>query len=195
MSSSDGGLILRTLVDANVQFVVVGEPDAASALRLVVSRHPTNLEALGRALDALGASLRTAVDEEPGLHRIGDQAGTVAVRTTAGDVDLLFGGAHASLYADTLERAAERVLAGVTVQWSEEPAPPEPPGRVLGRRLRSMAEDLAQMMERREDREGSLRTPGGREPASRGNRPPPGTNRAAGGAEQKEQKEEPGTDD
>lgn len=192
MSSSDGGLILRTLVDANVQFVVVGEPDAASALRLVVSRHPTNLEALGRALGALGASLRTAVVEEPGLHRFGDPAGTIAVRTTAGDVDLLFGGAHASLYADTLERAGEHVLAGVTVQWSEEPAPVEPPGRVLGRRLRSMAEDLAQLMERREGREGSVRRPGGREPAPRGDRPPPGTNRAAGGVEQKQ---EPGTDD
>ena len=197
MSSSDGGLILRTLVDANVQFVVVGEPGAAGALRLVVSRHPTNLEALGRALDALGSSLRRAPEEGPsGLHRIGDPAGTVAVRTDGGDVDRLFGGAHRSLYADTLEQSEEREVHGVGVRWCREPAPVEPPGRatprMLGQRLLTVADELAQLMERPDERTepgGSTPTTAA-EPDPDGNRPPAGTNRAAGGTERKR---EPGT--
>jgi hypothetical protein len=157
VSSSDGGRVLRTLVDANVQFVVVGEPEGAGALRLVVSRHPTNLEALGRALDSLGSSLRTLPESSaPGLHRIGDPAGTVAVQTVDGDVDLVFGGPHRSLYAEALERAQQREIGGTTVQWSEELAPIEPPGRVtsrvLTRRLLSIAEGLAQLLDRHDER-------------------------------------------
>ena len=206
MSSSDGGLILRTLVDANVQFVVVGEPGAAGALGLVVSRHPTNLEALGRALDALGSSLRRAPEEGPsGLHRIGDPAGTVAVRTAGGDVDLLFGGVHRSLYADTFEQSEEREVDGVDVRWCREPAPVEPPGRatprMLGQRLLTVADELAQLMERRDDRtepggstptaaEPGPSTPITAEPGPDGDRPPAGSNRATGGTERKA---EPGT--
>lgn len=156
MSSSDGELVLRTLADANVQFVVIGEPDAGGVLQLVVSRHPTNLEALGRALDTLGSSLRPV--NEPaaeGVQRIGDPAGTLALRTNAGDVDLVFGGQRRSLYADTLERAEERDIGGTRVRWSEAVAPIEPGGRVtsrvLGRRLLTIAEGLTHLMERRGD--------------------------------------------
>jgi hypothetical protein len=203
VSSSDGGRVLRTLVNANVQFVVVGEPEGADVLRIVVSRHPTNLEALGRALDMLGSSLRVESEAPtPGLHRIGDPAGTVAVRTSGGDVDLVFGGAHRSLYADTLEHAHAREFDGTSVQWSAEVAPPtqvseRTTGTVLGRRLLSIAEGLAQLMERRDGRPRAF----GGEAAERregddaleeddtpnwvgatGDRPPPGESRTAGGA-------------
>lgn len=187
MSSSDGGLILRTLVDANVQFVVIGEPSADGALRLVVSRHPTNLEALGRALGSLGSSLR-AVSQEgaSGLHRIGDPEGTVSVHTAGGDVDLVFGGAHRSLYADILERSEERDLNGTAVRWSEELPAPERARRVtsnvLSRRLLSIAEGLAHMIERESPADhGATTIDTGPDPT--GDRPPSEHDRVAGGAE------------
>lgn len=177
MGSSDGGQVLRTLADANVQFVVIGEPDAGGVLQLVVSRHPTNLEALGRALDSLGSSLRTASEAPPGgVQRIGDPAGTLAVRTSGGDVDLVFGGPRRSLYADTLERAEERDIDGTRVHWSGAPAPVEAGGRVtsrvLGRRLLTIAEGLTHLMERHGD-----------VADHNGDRPPSGQDREAGGAE------------
>lgn len=189
MNSGDGGLVLRTLVGANVQFVVVGELDGAGALRLVVSRHPTNLEALGRALDELGSSLRAEADPAPGFHRLGDPVGTVAVRTAGGDVDLVFGGTRRSLYAETLEQAQERDVGGTTVQWSEEPAAgapaARPTGRSLGRRLLSVADELAQLIER-PDRPTALReTDGASGSGPSGDRPPPEDNGTAGGAESK----------
>jgi hypothetical protein len=187
LSSSDGGLILRTLVDANVQFVVIGEPSAGGALRLVVSRHPTNLEALGRALDSLKSSLRAVPQEAtPGLHRIGDPEGTVAVHTAGGDVDLVFGGAHRSLYADIFERSEERDINGTAVWWSEELPVPERgrrvTGSVLSRRLLSLAEGLAHMIEREPPADQGATTTGtGTDPT--GDRPPAEHDRVGGGAE------------
>lgn len=191
MSSSDGGLVLRTLVDANVQFVVVGEPGAAGALQIVVSRHPTNLEALGKALDTLQSSLRSP-SELPAVgtsvpHRIGDPSGTVAVRTAGGDVDLVFGGTRRSLYADTLERAEERDIEGTRVHWSAAPAPLDAPGRVtsgaLSRRLLSIAAGLAHLMDRPEGGAAPDEAGTGRDAEPTGGRPPAGSNRGAGGAE------------
>jgi hypothetical protein len=163
--------VLGALVGANVQFVVVGEPGGGTALQLVVSRHPTNLEALGKALDRLGSTLRTDTDASAGadagadtggpdrrLHRVGDPSGTVAVRTPVGDVDLIFGGLRRSLYAETLEQAVEREIEGTLVKWSEAPAPsvasPRVTSRMLGRRLMSLAEGLAHLMDRRDEPSG-----------------------------------------
>lgn len=151
--------LLRALLDAGVQFVVVGDP-ATSPLRIVVSRHPTNLGALGRTLDDLGAAVRTTPsDEHVAPHRaagvaprrVGDPLGTVEVTTSAGEVDLLFGGVRRSLYADVVALSQTREVGGAVVAWVAalpvvEPAPPAT-SRTLARRLLSLAEGLARASE------------------------------------------------
>lgn len=178
MTTVDPGPLLRTLLGANVQFVVVGDPVVEGSLRLVVSAHPTNLDALGRALDALSATARTDGPSRPdgapevgaapapgsgaggrgssaGPTRVGDPLGTVAVTTSVCDVLLLFGGAHGSLYAETMALAGAQEIAGVRVQWAAELPEIGPPARVtggaLGGRLLSLAGRLAHLVERRSD--------------------------------------------
>lgn len=163
-----GGAVLEVLLGANVQFVVVGDPELQGVLRLVVSRHPTNLDALGTALARLGSTLRTTVpgDTESaaggeagagagGVRRIGDPLGTVSVTARGVDIDLMFGGPHRSLYAETLAGASDREIAGLHVKWADAPARVAPPGRgtgkVIGRRLLSLAEGLAHLLEREEE--------------------------------------------
>ena len=154
--------VVRALSGANVQFVVVGERAGSEPLRLVVSRHPANLEALGRALDRLGSTVRdpapaTAGEERATAapRRVGDALGTIPVRTSSGDVDLLLGGPRHSLYAEVAARAEERAIDGVRVQWVAEVASLEPAPRVtsrmLGRRLLSLAEGLSHLIERQEE--------------------------------------------
>jgi len=165
--------VLRALLGANVQFVVVGEPETEGSLRLVVSTHPTNLDALGRVLDALSATVRVgdpplgrngaggAPDAHAGPRPLGDPLGAVAVTSAAGDLVLFFGGEHASLYAEALDVSAERQLGDVRVRWA--PAVPDlgpptrPTGRALGGRLISLAGRLAQLVDRRAEREGTSR--------------------------------------
>jgi hypothetical protein len=163
MSTVDPGSVLRMLLAANVQFVVVGDPEAEGALRMVVSTHPTNLDALGRALERLSATVRLDDGVEAqagptsGPQRVGDALGTVDVATSAGDLVLLLGGAHQSLYAETAGTSVEREIAGVTVRWAAEPAALEraqrPTGRALGGRLLSLAGRLAHLVERRGERD------------------------------------------
>lgn len=158
MSPLDPALVLRTLVGANVKFVVVGEPQGEGRLRIVVSRHPTNLDALGRALGELAATVRTGeVSERPATpwpRRVGDPLGTLFVTTSAGDVDLMFGGPHQSLFAETLAASITREVAGVDVQWTESPPSLGSPARVTSRalsgRLFSLAGRLAHLVERRD---------------------------------------------
>jgi hypothetical protein len=149
--------VLRALCDANVQFVVVGELSAGRPLRLVVSRHPTNLEALGRVLDRLESTVRTVVgpasaQAEASVRRVGEPTGTIGVSTSGGDVDLIFGGPRHSLYAEVASHARERELGGLRVQWTDELPPIEPAVRVtsrmVGQRLRSLSERLARLVER-----------------------------------------------
>lgn len=158
----DVASVLRVLSDANVQFVVVGEPAAGHPLRIVVSSHPTNLDALGRALDRLASTVRapavTAPEEEVGddpPRRIGDPLGTVPVATSAGDVDLLFGGSRRSLYAEVALQAQPRDIGGLCVQWTGDLPAVEPvprtTSRMLGRRLLSLAEGLAHLIERHDE--------------------------------------------
>ncbi|MDA8316965.1 MAG: hypothetical protein M0010_17605 [Actinomycetota bacterium] len=157
----DAASVVRALSDAGVLFVVVGDPAPDQPLRLVVSRHPTNLDALGRALDRLEATLRAQPaptgerEREDEARRIGDATGTLALSTPAGDVDLVFGGARRSLYADALSHAQDRVLCGLHVRWTGElpTRAPEPraTSRMLSRRLFSLAEALAHRIERRSD--------------------------------------------
>ncbi len=194
MTVTTGGqdvtVVVRALSDANVQFVVVGEPAAGHPLRLVVSRHPTNLDALSRALDRLGSTVRGAglvaaevdgaathgaaaqraqVDGAPadgagepeGAHgpamprRIGDPMGTVSVATAGGDVDLMFGSPRRSLYAEVALHAEEREVGGLRVQWTGDLPAVEPAvrttSRMLGRRLLSLAEGIAHLIERHGD--------------------------------------------
>jgi hypothetical protein len=163
MSATNAGVsaVLRALLDANVQFVVVGDLDETTPLRLVASRHPTSMDALGRALDGLDATLRTGApgplgrpgsgsDDEP--RRIGDALGTVAVTTSAGDVDVVFGAPRRSLYADVARVARQREIGGVPVPWVDAIPEFEPSARVtsrmLGRRLQSLAEGVARLIER-----------------------------------------------
>lgn len=177
----DVAMVVRALSDANVQFVVVGEPVEGQPLRLVVSRHPTNLDALGRALDRLGSTVRSlgaamesaateAVAAGGEAHagaprRVGDPLGTIPVATAGGDVDLLFGGARRSLYAEVALHAQEREVARLRVQWTGElpavgPAP-RTTSKVLRRRLLSLAEGLAHLMERHgedDSKDGGLAT-------------------------------------
>lgn len=165
----DVASVIRALSDAGVLFVVVGEPAPGQPLRLVVSRHPTNLDALGRALDRLEATLRPLPeptgerepegeregDREGEARRIGDATGTLSLSTPAGDVDLVFGGARRSLYADAASHAQARVLGGLHVRWTSElPASsptPKATSRMLSRRLLLLAEGLARRLERRGD--------------------------------------------
>ena len=165
--------VVRAMSDAGVLFVVVGEPASGRPLRLVVSRHPTNLDALGRALDRLEATMRPLPslagerwrEAEQKPRRVGDETGTISVSTSAGDVDLVFGGGRRSLYADALSNAQERALGGVRVRWvGELPArspAPRVTSRMLSRRLLSLAEELAHRLERRGET-------AGREPGSDG---------------------------
>lgn len=158
----DVAAVVRALSDANVQFVLVGEPSAGEPLRLVVSRHPTNLDALGRALDRLTSAVRIpsggAHDDGPAgaePRRVGDALGTVPLTTRAGDVDLVFGGPRRSLYADAADRAQEREVDGRRVPWVEAIPRAEPgarvTGRMLGRRLLALADGLAHLIDHQED--------------------------------------------
>lgn len=168
MSTLDPVALLKALRGANVQFVVIGDPEPRGALRIVVSAHPTNLGALGSALEPFSPAVDVAnTAERPeapgagmppaeGPRRIGDPFGTVEVRTSAGNVVLLLGGAHRSLYAGTLAASTEREIAGVLVQWAAEPGWGEDDvvgtGNALGGRLLSLASRLAQLIDRRGER-------------------------------------------
>jgi hypothetical protein len=160
-SLPDLAAIVRALSDVHAKFVVVGKPTAGAPIELVVSGHPTNLEAIGRALDRLGAALRAAdADRAPcgggteGPRRAVDPRGTVAVRTPAGDVDLVVGGPGATLYAAAARSAHERDVCGVRVPWIEELAVVAPAApattRMLGDRLLSLADELAQLITARD---------------------------------------------
>ena len=160
---ADVASVVRALSDANVQFVVVGEPAAGDPLRLVVSRHPTNLDALGRALDGLESTLRVlqppARGEDDLPRRVSDPLGTISLATSAGNVDLMLGGPRRSLYAEVALHAQERELGGLRVQWARELPELAPvartTSRMLGRRLLSLAEGLAHLIERHDGEESS----------------------------------------
>lgn len=166
-SASGVASVLRALLEANVQFVVVGDVHETAPLRLIASRHPTSMDALGRVLDGLGAAVRTVrtaapepaasqaevTGDEP--RRVGDDLGTIAVMTSAGDIDLVFGGPRRSLYADAALLAHEREFDGVQVPWVDAVPAGEPSARVtsrmLGRRLLSLADGVARLIERHDD--------------------------------------------
>lgn len=160
MTPSDAGAILRTLGSADVQVVVVGDPASPSGLRLVVSRHPTNLAALATALDRLGAVLAVSVDADGhGPRRVGDPLGAMTVTTDHGPVDLLFGGPGRSLYAETVDISEPRVVGGIDIRWAAAPPAPAAPAdrsaRSVGRRLRSIADALGEALDGpREEPEG-----------------------------------------
>ncbi len=177
----DVAVVVRALSEANVQFVVVGEPAEGRPLRLVVSRHPTNLDALSRALDGLESTLRSPGGAARGVGargeaaagegayadapvRVGDPLGTISVETAGGDVDLLFGGARRSFYAEVVLHAQEREVGGMLVQWTRQlpvvgPLP-RTTSRMLGRRLLSLAEGLLHLVERHGGEDSEEEDPG-----------------------------------
>lgn len=144
--------VLGALGEAGVQAIVVGDPVAGPELRLVVSRHPTNLVALGRALDRLGARLEPLRPTRAGagLRRVGDPLGTLRATVAGGRLALSFGGPNGSLYAETLETSEDRVVAGVQVRWAPDPAGAPPPDRgapEVGRRILSLADALSDALD------------------------------------------------
>lgn len=155
--------VVRALSDANVQFVVVGEAGSGHPLQVVVSRHPTNLEALGRALERLESTVRASAlaapseeaSDDPPPRRVGDPMATIPVATSGGDLDLMFGGPRRSLYAEVAMHAEERDIGGVRVQWAGELPAVETvsrmTSRMLSRRLLSLAEGLAHLIERQDE--------------------------------------------
>lgn len=175
-----GAALVDALADANVQFVVVGEVTGLDPLRVVVSRHPTNLDALGRALDRLGAKLQLADEadteaaEDGGAggpdvavpERVGDPLGTLSVATAFGHLTLMFGGPSGSLYAETVAASRPLEVGGRSVAWAAAPAATSPgprtTGRALGRRLLSLVEGLAHLVDQRasDERGGDAAGPG-----------------------------------
>lgn len=144
--------VLGALDGAGVQAIVVGDPLEGSALRLVLSRHPANLVALGRVLHRLGARVEPVrtMRTTSGPYRVGDPLGTLTVTAGQDRLELLFGGPDGSFYAETLEGAEERVLAGVPVRWVPDAAASAPPDRppTEAGRLLSLADALGGALDR-----------------------------------------------
>lgn len=188
-TGESAGAVLEALLAANVQFVVVGEPAGRPTLRVVVSRHPTNLGALGALLARVEASLRadgapgrgeattpaaldSAAGAGGGMRRIGDAFATVPVRALGADVDVMFGGPHRSLYAETLAVAVDRQMFGRLVKWApaapDAVPPPRGTGPSLGRRLLSIAEGIAHFAEREPEPRGDAPSHGEVPPTGEG---------------------------
>jgi hypothetical protein len=153
--------VVGALSALDVQFVVVGDLSADGPLRVVVSRHPANLDALGRALGRMGAALSAPSAHPPGpgagagTQRVGDQLGTVAVAARGGDVEILFGGARGSLYAETLAVSEPLEIGTVLVRWTGTvPASTvvrPVTGRRMSDRLLSLAQAVADLIRREEE--------------------------------------------
>lgn len=146
----------------DVQFVVVGDLSADGPLRVVVSRHPANLDALGRALERMGAVLSAppapppGPDVDAGTQRVGDPLGAVELVARGGDVEILFGGARGSLYAEMLAASEPLEIGTVLVRWAEAPAASGAirplTGRGMSDRLLSLAQAVADLIRREEER-------------------------------------------
>ncbi len=146
MTTPERREVLGTLTAADVRFVVVSPP-RSTRLRLVVSNQPTNLAALGGALDRLGARLDAAGvrGRSGGARRVVDPLGALRVTTDHGVVELVLGRPGGSVYAEAFAMATERTLAGVTVLWAPPPptaAPAPSPGEAAARRLADLVDEM-----------------------------------------------------
>lgn len=121
----DAGRILRALVAAGVDFVVIGGIAAVlhgsaritQDLDVCFSTTPANLDALGNALTKLDAQLRGAADDVPFIPdaRTLRQVETLTLRTKAGDFDLLARPAGAPGFNTLRNRADRYDVGGSTV--------------------------------------------------------------------------------
>ena len=122
VAESDPARLLGVLQAHSMRFVVIsGAGDEGVAI--APSRHPTNLEALGGALEELGAGLRQDERLVGGAPRpVFGPAGRVTLSTAAGPLALYVGPEQPSLYAQVLQEAVVVELEGVTVRAAPFPA-------------------------------------------------------------------------
>jgi predicted nucleotidyltransferase len=118
--------LLRRLVDAGLDFVVIGGFAAIAHGSVAITRDldicystdPENLEALGRGLVELDARLRGVAEDVPftpdGATLTRTQILTLV--TAEGPLDLLADPAGAPRYTELRDRALEVAVAGVTVR-------------------------------------------------------------------------------
>lgn len=118
--------LLRSLVDAGIDFVVIGgyaaiahgSAQVTRDLDVCYSPGPENLEALGRGLVELDARLRGVTDDVPFVPDGATLRGTrvLTLETREGPLDILAEPAGAPGYRALRERAIEVPVAGVVVR-------------------------------------------------------------------------------
>jgi hypothetical protein len=139
--------LLAALADAHVEYVLVAGT-GRRRLRLAVSAHPANLNALGIVLGQFNTTLRTAPAPRAGaVRRVGTALGVLRVHVPGVDVDLVIGGQGRSLYAELREVATEQDCDGVPVLVApflpeSRTASDRSPERIAARLL-ALADELA----------------------------------------------------
>jgi hypothetical protein len=118
--------LIRALAEAHVDFVVVGgvavvaqaSPRFTNDLDICYSLEPENLEALGRLLVELSATLRGIDEDVPFVPdaRTLRQTQILCLDTPLGGLDLLVNPKGAPPYSKLRARADELEIAGVTVR-------------------------------------------------------------------------------
>lgn len=119
--------LLRVLVDAGVDFILIGglaaavhgSPYATVDVDVVPRRQLPNLERLSEALSALGARVYVSAEETLAFAHDGRSLGDASVwnlATTHGGLDITFLPAGTQGYPDLVERARAVDLGGVLVR-------------------------------------------------------------------------------
>jgi hypothetical protein len=158
--------ILSTLVDRDVEFVVIGAIAAISQggplitedLDITPSRESANLERLASALKALDARLRIPNDpsgiEFPIEPRFLGSVDSWTLKTPSGDIDLLFAPSGTEGYEDLKRGAVSAEL------WDHEVLVASLPDLIRMKEAAGRPKDLAQIpalrqtLEVRREREG-----------------------------------------
>ncbi len=125
LPSFDPRVLLRRLVDGQVDFVVVGGVAAVAHgsaqftqdLDIAYAPDDENVERLGRVLVALSARLRGVTDDVPFIPdgRALRRTRVLTLETPHGSIDLLAQPEGAPVYAQLRERADREQIGGVQV--------------------------------------------------------------------------------
>jgi len=111
--------LLAALATAHVEYVLVAGT-GRRRLRLAVSAHPANLNALGEVLGQFATTLRPApAPRAGGVRRV--SLGVLRVHVPGVDVDLIISGQGRSLYAELREVATKQDYDGVPVLVAAPP--------------------------------------------------------------------------